>query len=162
MLEKSHVYGAYEARFERVSGERVLHLHFDGGGEYLSAEFPDHLRHKGVAICVTQPYSPDINAIAERTVRTIIEHASTMLWHASLPIGFWSQAVKCSVFLINRFPHSALSGKTSYELLYGIKHNLGFLRILGCRTIAHVPDELGSKAEWSSKEAERCKPLGKR
>ena len=36
MLEKSQVYGAYklfEACFERVSGERVLHLHFDGGGE---------------------------------------------------------------------------------------------------------------------------------
>ena len=70
-----------------------------------------------------------------------------MLWHASLPIGFWSQAVKCSVFRINRFPHSTLSGKTPYELRYGIKHNLGFLRILGCRAIAHVPDELRSKAE---------------
>ena len=163
MLQKGHVYGAYklfEARYERLSGERVLHLHFDGGGEYMSTDFQTHFRNRGVAVCVTQAYSPEMNAIAERTIRSIIEHASAMLWHASLPIGFWSQAVKCSVFLLNRSPHSALEGKTPFELFFGSKPNLGFLRIFGCRAIAHVPYELRTKTDWTSKATPNCIFLG--
>ena len=163
MLQKGHVFGAYklfEARYERLSGERVLHIHFDGGGEYMSTEFQTHLRNRGVAVCVTQAYSPEMNAIAERTIRSIIEHASAMLWHACLPIGFWSQAVKCSVFLLNRSPHSALDGRTPFELFFGSKPNLGFLRIFGCRAIAHVPDELRTKTDWTSKATPNCIFLG--
>jgi len=150
LLEKGHVFGAYklfEARFERLAGERILHLHIDGGPEYLTNDFRSHLCNKGVALCVTQPYSPEMNSIAERAMRTIIEHASAMLWNANLPIGFWSQAVETSVYLMNRSPHTALAGKTPFEAWYGNKPNLGHLRVFGCRAAAHVPDELRTKTD---------------
>ena len=102
-----------------------------------------------------------MNGIAERTIRTVVEHASAMLWAARLPIGFWSSAVKCSVFLMNRSPHSALQDNmTPYEAWFGRKPNLGFLRVFGCHAAAHVPDELRLKTSWTSKSSPNCIFIG--
>ena len=163
LLEKNQVFGAYklfESRSERRANERILHLNIDGGREYLSNEFRTHLRNKGVALCITQPYSPKMNSIPEYDMRTIIEHASAMLWNTSLPIGFWSQAVETSVYLMNRSPHSTLHGKTPYEQWHGVKPNLGHLRVFGCRAAAHVPDELRTKTDWISKSSLNCIFIG--
>ena len=164
LLHKNHVFGAYklfESRYERRTsdGEKIVYLHIDNGPEYLTNDFRTYLRNKGVALCVTQPYSPEMNSIAERAMRTIIEHASAMLWNASLPVGFWSQAVETSVYLLNRSPHSAL-GRTPYEAWHGNKPNLGHLRIFGCRAAAHVPNELRTKTDWTSKSSPECIFIG--
>lgn len=105
----------FEARYERLVNEHIMFLHIDGGPEYLTNEFRTYLQDHGVAPSVTQPYSPEMNSIAERALRTIIEHASAMLWNALLPVGFWSQAVETSVYLLNRSPHAALHDHTPYE-----------------------------------------------
>ena len=163
LLHKNHVFGAYklyEARYERLANEKILYLHIDGGSEYLTNDFRTYLRGRGVALSVTQPYSPEMNSIAERAMRTIIEHASAMLWNASLPVGFWSQAVETSVYLLNRSPHSALHARTPYEAWHGSKPNLGHLHIFGCRAAAHVPDELRTKTDWSSKSTPNCIFIG--
>lgn len=162
MISRSHLCDAYklfEARAERVSGTSVVNLHADG--EFISDDLRLHLRNRGIALLLTQPYAPEMNGLAERVIRTIIEHASAMLWAASLPIGFWSSAVKCAVFLTNRSPHSALHGEiTPYESWFGVKPNLGFLKVFGCRAAAHVPDELRRKGEWTSKSSPNCVFIG--
>ena len=163
LLEKKHTFGAYKlfaARYEKLAGSPILNLHIDGGSEYFTNEFRLHLRNTGVAVCPTQPYSPEMNSIAERAMRSIIEHASAMLWNASLPVGFWSAAVETSVYLLNRSPHSALNNKTPYEAWHGSKPNLGHLRVFGCRAAAHVPDELRSKSDWTSKSSPNCVFIG--
>lgn len=154
LLEKGHAFGAfkiYEARYERLASEKILNLHIDGGPEFLSTAFRSHLRNAGIALCVTQPYSPEMNSLAERALRTITEHASAMLWNAILPVSFWSCAVETSVYLLNRSPHSALDNKTPYQAWYGAAPNLGHLRVFGCRASAHVPNELRTKTDWASK-----------
>lgn len=158
MLARSdlfNIYKLYEARMERLSGEYVVHLHADG--EYISNDFRLHLRNKGISLFLTQPYAQQMNSLAERMMRTIIEHASSMLWCAMLPVGFWSYATQCSVFLLNRSPASALPNNiTPYEAWYGQKPNLGFLKVFGCRATAHVPDELRTKADWTAKSSPNC------
>lgn len=163
LLEKSHTFGAYKlfaTRYERLAGSPILGLHIDGGSEYFTNEFRLHLRNTGVAVCPTQTYSPEMNSIAERAMRSIIEHASAMLWNASLPVGFWSAAVETSVYLLNRSPHSALNNKTPFEAWHGVKPNLGHLRVFGCRAAAHVPNELRTKTDWSSKSSPNCLFIG--
>lgn len=162
MTRRSHLCDAYklfEARAERVSGCMIVNLHADG--EFISDDLRTHLRNRGIALLLTQPYAPQMNSIAERTIRTVIEHASSMLWATKLPVGFWSSAVKCAVFLMNRSPHSALDGSmTPYEAWFGRKPNLGFLRVFGCRAAAHVPDELRPKTSWTSKSSPHCILIG--
>lgn len=104
-----------------------------------------------------------MNSIAKRAMRTIIEHASAMMWNARLPIGFWSQAVETSVYLLNRSPHSAPGLKdsiTPYQAWYDTQPNLGHLRIFGCRAAAHVPDPLRTKTDWTSKSTPNCILVG--
>ena len=163
LLEKGHAFGTYklyEARYERLASQSITHLHIDGGTEFLSHAFRSHLRDSGVALCVTQPYSPEMNSIAERSIRTITEHASAMLWNASLPVSFWSSAVDTAVYLLNRSPHSALGGKTPFEAWHGTPPNLGHLRVFCCRAAAHVPDELRTKTDWTSKSTPHCIFIG--
>ena len=162
MTQRSHLCDAYklfEARAERISGRLIVNLHADG--EFISDDLRSHLRNKGIALLLTQPYAPQMNSIAERSIRTVIEHASAMLWAARLPVGFWSSAVKCAVFLMNRSPHSALENNmTPYEAWFGRKPNLGFLRVFGCRAAAHVPDELRNKTFWTLKSSPNCIFIG--
>ena len=70
---------AFEAVSERESGDRILSLMLDGGGENLTKEWTEHLTRKGIQIRQTQPYSPEMNGIAERLIRVLTEHASAML-----------------------------------------------------------------------------------
>ena len=94
-------------------------------------------------------------------MRTIIEHASAMIWCATLPVGFWSCATKCSVFLNNRSPASALSDSIiPYEAWHGFPPNLGFHKVFDCRAAAHVPDEIRTKADWTAKSSPHCIFIG--
>ena len=159
LLQKTDVFAAYklfEARMERVAGCQILNLHVDMGGEWTLNEMRAHCRNRGIEILFTAGYTPNMNSISERTIRTIIEHASLLLWAANLPVGFWACAVKTSVYLLNRSPHSALEGLTPYQAWHGKKPNLGHLRVFGCRAAAHNPDELRGKTSWTSKSTTDC------
>ena len=80
-----------------------------------------------------------------------------LLWAESLPIGFWVCAVKTSVYLLNRSPHSALPDcMTPFEVWNGKKPNIGHLRVFRCKAAAHIPDELRQKALWTSKSTPDC------
>ena len=163
LLEKGDAFGAfkiYEARAERVTGYKIVNLHVDGGGEFVSNNFRAHCRDRGIAIHFTQPYSTEMDSISERMMRTIIEHVSAMLWMAGLPVGFWAAAVKTSVFLTHRSPATALQGMTPYEAYFGRKPNLGFLKVWGCGAAAYVPDELRTQTDWTSKSTNNCIFIG--
>lgn len=73
------------------------------------------------------------------------EHASSLLWAANLPVGFWVCVVCTSIYWLNRSPHCALETP-----LLGWKPNLGHLRVFGGHAVAHVSDELRNKTMWIS------------
>lgn len=134
--DASSAFQVYEARAERVTGNKIISLHVDGDGEFMSNNCRDHCQNRGIG---TQPYSPEMNGIAERMMCLIVEHASAMLRTACLPIGFWAAIVKTSVFLTNHSPSAALD-ITLFEAYFRCKPNLGFLRVWGCRAAAHIPE----------------------
>lgn len=112
----------------------------------MSNEIRAHCHNRGIKLLFTAGYAASMNSISERTIRSVIEHASSLLWAAYLPVGFWVCAVKTSVYLLNRSPHSALENMmTPYEAWYERMPNIGHLRILGCRAADHVPDKLRDK-----------------
>ena len=156
IVNKSDTFGAfktYQAQSERETGCKILALMIDGGGEFLSNEWRTHCLNQGIVIRTTQPYSPEMNGIAERVNRVLAEHASAMLWEAELPIGFWAAAVTNAAYLKNRSPTSFLEC-TPYEAYYGKQPNLGHVRIFGCRAQVHVPIAIRSKTTWDSHTTE--------
>ena len=151
LSSKSDAFGAFQhfvIHVEReCASEKVLILHTDNAGEYISNKMKEWCAERGIVLQTTQPYTPDMNGVAERSIRTIVENASALLWSSFLGVWFWYEVVKTAVYLKNRSPHSSKS-KTPYELWSGIVPSLAHLRIFGCRCYALIPDK--KRTKWES------------
>lgn len=61
-----------------------------------------------------------------------------MLAHANLPLKFWNEAFRTSIYLINRLPTIVLKSKTPIEALFHVKHDYSVLRTLGCTCYPNI------------------------
>ncbi|GJX61363.1 reverse transcriptase domain-containing protein [Tanacetum coccineum] len=61
----------------------------------------------------------DIDGVAERKNRTLIEAARTMLADSLLPTVFWAEAVNTACYVLNRVLVTKPYNKTPYELIIG-------------------------------------------
>ena len=141
----------YKAWAEAATGKKLRALRTDGGGEYVSHAFDEHLRTCGITRQKTPPYTPEHNGVAERANRTIMEEVRALLIHARLPNHFWALALRAAVYLRNRSPTSAVDGMTPLEAWTGQRPSLGHLRVFGCLAYAHVPDVKRGKLDPKSR-----------
>ncbi|KAF7833133.1 Retrovirus-related Pol polyprotein from transposon TNT 1-94 [Senna tora] len=77
------------------------------------------------------PGSPDMNGVAERRNRTLLDVVRSMMSNYKLPIFLWREALKTAVYIQNRVPTKAVS-KTPFEIWKGYKfycptHTLKFV-----------------------------------
>ncbi|GJW80304.1 retrovirus-related pol polyprotein from transposon TNT 1-94 [Tanacetum coccineum] len=92
----------------------------------------------------TQPRTPQQNGVAERMNRTLIEAARTMLANSLLPTAFWAEAVSTACYNFNRVRVTKPQNKTPYELLFGHKPIINYIRPFGCHvTILNTLSVLG-------------------
>ena len=110
--------------------KKIVHLYIDNGSEYLSTKMKNFCIDNGISYHLTIPYTPHLNGVAERVMRSITKKARTLLIEAKLDKQFWGEAVLTATFLLNRVPTRALKqNKTPYELWHGKKPVLNFFRI---------------------------------
>lgn len=76
-----------------------------------------------------------------------------------IPAQFWGEAVRHSIYILNRLPTKVLKGETPYEAWKGKKPDFGFIRIFGCLAHVKVPkenvqklDDRGTKMVYLGKE----------
>ncbi|KAL8105967.1 hypothetical protein AgCh_029688 [Apium graveolens] len=119
---------------EIVQPKEVLRT--DRGVEFKSKNFEKCCDEVGIDRHYTAPYSPQQNGVVKRRNRTIVAMARSFLKEKQLPGELWGEAARHSVYVLNRLPTRALSGKTPYEVWSGSKPDIGHIRIFGC--IAHM------------------------
>lgn len=73
-------------------------------GEYDNNEFKTHLTEKGVKHEMSCPYTPSQNGVSERSNRTIMEAARSMLHSSNSPLWLLSESVKYASYILNRVP----------------------------------------------------------
>ena len=71
----------------------ILTLRSDGGGEFKSKEFFEHLATKGTKHGTSCSNTPSQNGISERFNRTVMEAARCILHPSNAPLWLWSEAV---------------------------------------------------------------------
>ena len=155
MKSKSEVFDNFK-EFELCTtnecGNLIGTLCSDNGGEYLSKEFEEYLRAKGIHHELSAPYSPTQNGVAERLNHTLMESAHAMMPQAGLSEKYWAEDVATAAYPRNRTATRSLKKMTPYKKWYGCKPNLAHLRVFGCMAYVCVPDsnrngKLSKKAE---------------
>ena len=98
---KAEAFSAYKA-FEawaltqqHCAANKILHS--DCGGKYLSEAFDQHLKSAGTAWQLTVHDTPQLNGVAERLNRTLIECIWVFTHSSSLPKFLWGKALRHAV-----------------------------------------------------------------
>ena len=80
-----------------------------------------------------------------------MEMTRCMLYKKDLPKHFWGKAANTVVCFQNRISTKAVKDLTPFEVWYGYKPSLMFLRVFGCLCLTYIPqvkrDKLDKKAE---------------
>jgi hypothetical protein len=80
-----------------------------------------------------------------------------MLNEKNLPNYFWAEVVATAVYIMNRTPTIVVHAMTHEEKFTGKKLDVSHLKVFGCITYVHVPDEKRSKLY---PKAEKCIFIG--
>lgn len=65
--------------------------------------------------------------------------ARSFLKAMKMPSSFWGEAIRHSIYILNRLPTRAVSGITPYEAWSGEKPQVGHIRVFGCTAYMKVP-----------------------
>jgi len=92
-----------------------------------------------------------LNGVAERAIRSIMEHVRSDLVASNAPIGFWTHAAEHAVDILNRTTGPPGSNVTAYESLTGAKPTIMSILPFGCRTFSVKPRSAYLKTEIQSR-----------
>src|SRR3989337_806409 len=94
------------------------------------------------------PGTPYHNGVSERHNRTLLDIVQSMMSLTDLPLSFWGYALETAAFTLNRAPSKSVE-MTLYELWFGKKPKLSFLKVWGCDAYVKKlqPDKLEPKSE---------------
>ena len=153
-----------EIEAEIGSTRVVARFHADGARYFTDQRVKDLLKRRGTRFTTSPPHTPNKNAVAERSIRTICEMARTMMIDANAPASLWGEALTYAVYLLNHLPYLAGEAATRMSLWHmkapPTKANWRFIP-WGSVVWAHVHKEgdLRGKA-ISNAKAIKCVFLG--
>ena len=130
--ELRHIFQQYKSRVT----ETHCTVTTDLGGELAgSKSFTNLLMEKDVSYIskTTAAFSSAQNGMAEKPNQDLARMMRSLLYGTSLGSEYWAYALRHSVYLKNRLPHSSLAYKTPYEMVNNKKPDLTNLRVFGTR-----------------------------
>jgi len=136
---------------ERQSGKKLKCIRSDNGGEYRGP-FDVYCRQHGIRHKKTPPKTPQLNGLAERMNKTLVERVTCMLSEAKLPKHFWGEALLAAVHVINLSPAVALNTEVPDKIWFGKNVSYDHLRVFGCRAFVHVPKDERSKLDKKTRK----------
>src|SRR5215216_787727 len=99
--------------------------------KYMSYEFGLQLKQCEIVSLLTPPGTPQCNGVSERRNRTLLDMVRSMMSLTDLPLSFGGYALEMAAFTLNRAPSKSIE-TTPYELWFGKKRKLSFLKVWGC------------------------------
>jgi hypothetical protein len=155
LKSKDEVFGKFKefkALIENLSERKIKIVRSDNGGEYTSKELVSFRRDVEIKRELITPYNPKKNGVAERKNRTIMEAVKTMIHDQDLPMHFWAEAARTTVYVHNTLSHRALGFKTPEEMFSGKKPEVSHLKIFGCPVFVHILKERRIKLDPSRRK----------
>ncbi|GJU11941.1 ribonuclease H-like domain-containing protein [Tanacetum coccineum] len=142
--ETSGILQNFIRQIENQLNHRVKIIRSDNGTEFKNRDMLEFCGNKGIKQEYSNARTPQQNGVAERMNMTLIEAARTMLADSLLPTTFWAEAVNTACYIFNRVRVTKPQNKTPYELLFGHKPMISYIRPFGCHvTILDTLSVLG-------------------
>ena len=136
---------------------KIKRLYTDGGSEFINQTLKDYCRRHGIELKYAPARTPQLNGVAERSVRSCKDAIRTLLAAGRVPWRFWKYAASHATFLWNRTTICKRTGVTPYESLYGKPPSAKYWGVFGCNAWLHIPKEQRSSL---APKAEPCVYLG--
>ncbi|KAE8660902.1 hypothetical protein F3Y22_tig00116944pilonHSYRG00073 [Hibiscus syriacus] len=96
---------------------------------------------------LTVGFTPQQNGVSEQKNRTIMEIARCMLMEKNLPKKFRTEAVRTTLYMLNRLLTKATQDKTTIKAWFGGKPSVKHLRVFGSICYAHIPAQKKNKLD---------------
>ncbi|KAH9070516.1 hypothetical protein Ae201684P_002873 [Aphanomyces euteiches] len=136
----------------------IKRLRSDNGREYQNRNFEDYCKAHGILQHFSPAYTPELNGLAERMNRTLVESARCMLEHAGLPREYWAEAITIAAHIRNRMlTHAIQDMKSPFKVVTGSKPKIEHFKVFGFEAFARVPKE--KRKKFDAKTV-RCRFLG--
>ena len=129
----------------------VGHHHSDNAGEFVSREFTELLDSNLVHQTTSPPHISDLNGVAERAIRSIMEGVRADLAQSKAPIGFWNKVVEHNVDILNRSTCPPDSDISCYQAFTGEKPTIMHVMPFGCAAWAVKPSSMVAKTSIDMK-----------
>ena len=117
----------------------VTTFHSDNAGEFFSRDFSEFLDGENVAHTSCPPHVHQLNGVAERAIRSIMEGVRASIVASGSPRSFWNYAAQHTCDILNRTTGPPTGGVSSYEALLGEKPSVMGIMPFGCRAFAVKP-----------------------
>ncbi|CAL1406718.1 unnamed protein product [Linum trigynum] len=140
------VFKQFLALVERETRKKLKCIRTDNGGEYRGP-FATFCKEHGIRQQFTPPKTPQLNGLAERMNRTLLERVRCLLSHSKLPQSFWGEALLAAVYVWNRSPSVPLKYDTPEKVWTGKEVSYKHLRVFGCKAFVHIPKDERSKLD---------------
>ena len=129
----------YVNKYENQLGKKIRQVRSDNGKEFINRNFMELFKDKGIHHQRTVAYNPPSNGVAERANRSLLDKARTMLVDAGLPDNFWAEAIMTATRLKNIVPTKERGTRNPYELWYGRKPTVSYIKVFGCMAYYFIP-----------------------
>ena len=108
------IYSDFCLRLEASAGrDKVVSVVMsDGGPSFQSNLLAAFFVRRGILHIIVAPYSQYFNGVAERTIRTVVESARTMLIHPGAPPKLLGAALIYALYCLTRTPNRSTPGST--------------------------------------------------
>jgi hypothetical protein len=108
-------------------------IHSDNGTEFRNTSFNEFCFEHGIDQQFSAPRVPQQNGVMERKNCTLVEMARMMLDEHRTPMRFWADAISTACYISNRIFLRSILHLTPFELCFGCKPSVSYLRPFGCK-----------------------------
>lgn len=147
----------YIANMEREKGKKVKRFRSDNGLEFCNNELDTFFKDLGIKHERSNVETPQMNGVAERINRTLLELTRSMLKSAHLPQKFWAEAVTTAAYIKNRVCHTAINDEFPLAIWMERTPSVRHLKVYGCLAYARLPEQRRKKLD---DRAVRCVFVG--
>ena len=114
----------------------------DAGGEYKSRAFNDSLKGEGICLFQSAPHTPQQNSHTECFMHTIMDKSEAMWHEACIPDSWWEFTIAHAMHIYNCTLLQHHNWCTPYEMLHKQQPDIAHLRVFGCATDVHIPEDI--------------------